>query len=152
MVGAAASAALPQVDGGDEWPNVGWACGSLNRGWADVADDGWLNVTGSAEIARGFANGMTLFALAAAAAADTFAAGADSFVAGADIADSDPDAADICAAGMRGPVGAGGMIRGRGAGAGVFTATGFTDGEPPRARRASRSSTRVSTDVASPTS
>jgi hypothetical protein len=99
---------------------------------------------------------MTLLGAAGAdtfaAGADTFAAGADSLLAGADIADSEPDGADSCAAGARDPLGAGGAIRGRGTGAGDFTATGFTDGEPPRAMRASRSSTRVSTDVASPTS
>jgi hypothetical protein len=105
-------------------------------------EPGCENVTGRAEIARGFANGMTLLALACAGRC---AGATDSFGADADIA-------DIWGAGERAPVGAGGALRGFGVTGCAAETIGRTDGEPGLEIFGSLGARRASTDVTSPIS
>ncbi len=165
LAGATAAAAEPQLAG------AAVACG-----WAPPPQDGapgWFatlepqlapgfatfepqlgpdeagceNVTGRAEIARGFANGMTLLA-----GAGICGAGAGMCAGAADIFGALADTADICCAGEREPVGAGGALRGFGAGSAEAGTTGLTDGEPGLDIFGSLGARRESTDVTSPIS
>jgi hypothetical protein len=109
---------------------------------------GCENVTGRAEIARGFVNGMTLFAWVGLAAAGSGAGAADV----ADILGAGADTADIWGAGERPFVGAGGAMRGFGVTACAAETIGLTDGEPGRESFGSLGARRASTDVTSPIS
>lgn len=141
--GAIATAADPQLAGATAWappPQEGAAGFATFDPQLEPEDADCENVTGRAEIARGFANGMTLLAGTGmcAGAADIFGPGADT--------------ADICGAGEREPVGAGGALRGFGAGGVDGETTGLTDGEPGRDSFGSLGARRASTDVTSPIS